>query len=136
MSIELMISEHPRVGAGYNATLGHAIRKAIDCAAICNSCADACLAEDMDMTQCIRDCLDCADICAATARIAMRRTGTNRLLIRSQLAVCIEACDICAEECARHKMAHCARCAQMCKECSQACRTAIEDLDAEIGTEF
>lgn len=115
MSIELMISEHPLVGAGYNATLSHAVRQAIDCAAICTSCAD---------------------ICAATAKIAMRRTGTNRLLIRSQLAVCIEACDTCAEECARHKMAHRARCAQMCKECAQACRTAIEGLDAEIGAEF
>lgn len=131
MSIELMISEHPQVGAGYNATLGHAVRTAIDCAAICNSCADACVAEEMDMAQCIRDCLDCSDICAATARIAMRRTGTNRQLIRSQLAVCIKACEICAEECARHSTAHCARCAQMCKECSQACRAALEELGDE-----
>lgn len=136
MSIELMISEHPQVGENYNPSLGAAVKSAIDSAAICNSCADACLAEAMDMAQCIRTCLDCSDICAATARVAMRRTGTNRLLIRNQLTVCIEACDICAAECAQHNNPHCARCARMCQECSQACRSAIESLDAEIGTEF
>lgn len=69
MSIEAMISEHPQVGAGYNETLGHAIKDTIDCAAICNSCADACVAEPMNM----RQCMDCADICTITARVAMRR---------------------------------------------------------------
>lgn len=132
MSIELMISEHPDVGAGYNPTLGVAVRKAVDCAAICNSCADACLAEPMDMTQCIRVCMDCADVCTTTARTAMRRSGYNRQLIRVQLAVCIAACEICAEECARHAHAHCQRCAEMCRECALACREALEVLDAEV----
>lgn len=132
MSIEKMISEHPQVGESYNASLGLAVKHAIHCSAICNSCADACLAEAMDMDQCIRTCLDCSDICAATSRIAMRRTGSNRELIRAQLAVCIKACEICEAECAKHDHAHCRRCAQMCRECADDCRTALEDLDREV----
>lgn len=89
MSIELMISEHPLVGAGYNATLGHAVRSAIDCAAICASCADACLAEEMDMSQCIRTCLDCADICAEEC--AKHRTA--------HCARCAQICKECSQAC-------------------------------------
>lgn len=135
MSIELMISEHPDVGDGYNRTLGDAVRLMSECAAICNSCADACLAEAMDMRQCIRTCLDCADVCIATAMIGMRRTGSNRQLIRAQLAVCIKACEICADECVQHDHAHCQRCAEMCRSCAEACRAALLVLDAEVHAE-
>lgn len=132
MSIEKMIAEHPQVTDDYNPSLGLAVRHAMYCSAICNSCADACLAEDMDMNQCIRTCLDCADICQTTSRIAMRRTGSNRDLIRAQLAVCIEACEICETECSRHDNPHCRRCAQMCRECADDCRRARQDLDREV----
>ena len=132
MSIEAMISEHPDVGTGYNPSLGEAVKYAVDCAAICNSCADACVAEPMDMAQCVRLCLDCSDVCNLAARTAMRRTGHHRNLIRSILAVCIEACTNCAEECARHDHAHCRRCAQICQECAQSCRIALEALNQEV----
>jgi len=132
MSIEAMISEHPQVGADLNESLALAVRRAMLCSAICNSCADACLAESMDMSQCIRLCLDCSDVCAATSRIATRRTGHNRQLIRTMLAVCIEACEDCGRECSRHGHAHCKRCALMCRECSDDCRVALEVLNAEV----
>lgn len=132
MSIEKMISEHPDVAAGaggsYNEALGVAVKHAMYCAAICNSCADACAAEDMDMRQCIRTCLDCSDVCEATYRIAMRRTGHNVGLIRTQLAACIEACEICEAECAEHDNPHCRRCATMCRECADDCRSALTAL--------
>ena len=82
MSIEAMISEHPDVVASgnYNEALGLAVKHAMYCAAICNSCADACSAEEMDMRQCIRTCMDCSDVCEATYRTATRRTGSNREL--------------------------------------------------------
>ena len=73
MSIEKMISEHPDVGGDFNPALGLAVRHAMYCAAICNSCADACSAEEMDMRQCIRLCMDCSDVCEATYRVASRR---------------------------------------------------------------
>jgi len=132
MSIEAMISEHPEVGDDYNGALGQAVRRAMYCAAICNSCADACSAEDMDMRQCIRLCQDCSDVCEATYRISTRRTGHNRQRIRTMLAICIEACRICEEECARHDNPHCRRCAKMCSECAEDCERALESLNDEI----
>ncbi len=132
MSIEAMIAEHPQVRGDENAELGLAVKHAMYCAAICNSCADACVAEDMDMARCIRLCMDCADVCTATYRVASRRTDHNRQLIRTMLAVCIEACETCAEECERHDHAHCRRCAQMCRECARDCRAALEKLNDEV----
>ena len=132
MSIEKMISEHPSVGADFNASLALAVKHAMDCAAICNSCADACSAEEMEMRRCIRLCTDCADVCTATYRIATRRTDENRQLIRTMLAACIEACETCAEECERHDHLHCRRCAVMCRECARDCRTALTQLNEEV----
>jgi hypothetical protein len=132
MSIKDMIREHPSVGADYNETLAEAVKHAMDCAAICNACADACSAEEMDMRRCIRLCMDCADVCTMAYRVASRRTDENRQLIRSALAVCIEACETCADECARHDHAHCRRCERMCRECAEDCRRALTQLNDEV----
>lgn len=135
MSIEKMISEHPAVGGDFNESLALAVKHAMYCAAICNSCADACNGEAMDMSRCIRLCMDCADVCTATYRVASRRTDENRQLIRTMLAACIEACDTCAIECDQHDNAHCRRCAQMCRECARDCRTALMELNDEVHAE-
>ena len=134
MSIETMLAEHPHVAPGTNnASLGLAVRQAMECAAICNSCADACIAEPMDMRQCIRLCSDCADVCTTTYRVGSRRTGGDRQLIRTLLATCIEVCERCAEECEFHAggHAHCRTCAQMCHDCAAACRAALVVLNDE-----
>lgn len=128
MSIAKMISTHPDVRGALNETLAQAVHHANLCALICTSCADACLAEDMDMTQCIRTCLDCADICGATARVATRRAGSNEDMLRAQLQACITACRICAEECERHDHEHCRMCAQMCRECLADCEAALASI--------
>ncbi|QAY78231.1 four-helix bundle copper-binding protein [Sphingosinicella sp. BN140058] len=130
MSIEKMISLHPDVAGNVNAPLALAVRHALYCSAMCTSCADACAAEEMvaHMRQCIRTCLDCADICTATARVATRRTGSNDIVLREMLQLCITACDICAEECARHDDEHCRLCAEMCRETARDCRAAVETL--------
>ena len=135
MSIEKMIQEHPDVGDDFNPALALAVRHAMYCAAICNACADACSAEEMDMRRCIRLCMDCADVCTATYRIATRRTDHNRQLIRTMLAACIEACELCEAECAKHDNAHCRRCAQMCRECARDCREALIALNEEVHEE-
>lgn len=132
MSIKEMISEHPDVAGNDNEALTEAVKHAMYCAAIANSCADACSAEDMDMRRCIRLCMDCADVCTMTYRVATRRTDENRQLIRSALAVCIEACETCAAECEKHDHAHCRRCAKMCRECADDCRRALAGLNAEV----
>lgn len=129
MSIEAMIAEHPQVGNAYNQALGRAVKTTMDCAAICNSCADACLAEPMDMSQCIRLNLDCADICLATSRVATRRTGHDVQLIRTMLKACIAACQRCGAECGKHENAHCQRCALTCNACVEDCLYALSSLD-------
>ena len=128
MSIFEMIREHPDVGADFNPELAQAVKHAMDCAAICNSCADACSAEPMDMAACIRTCMDCSDICQAVSRVAARRTHGNVPVIKALLEACIVACEVCHAECARHDHAHCRRCAQMCRECADACRAALAGM--------
>lgn len=124
MSLEKMIASHPQAHAAPQ-ELALAARHAMLCSLFCTSCADACNAEDMDMRQCIRTCLDCADICAATARLAVRRTGDNPQMLRAMLESCIAACERCAEECERHDHEHCRLCATMCRECAGDCRKAL-----------
>jgi len=130
MSITEMIKEHPDVGADYNPALAEAVKHAMYCAAICNSCADACVAEHGDMTECIRKCSDAADICQSLSRVGARRSGGNVLTIKSLLETCIIACQICAAECARHEHAHCQRCETICRECIDDCGRALAALDA------
>ncbi|MGB5778098.1 MAG: four-helix bundle copper-binding protein [Allopontixanthobacter sediminis] len=128
MSIKEMIREHPQVGVDYNEELGEAVKHAMYCAAICNSCADACSAEEMAMQKCIRLCLDCSDICTATYRVATRRTAGNVPVLKAMLQTCIDACEACEAECSKHDNAHCKRCAQMCRECADDCRKALETM--------
>jgi hypothetical protein len=127
MSIAEMIKSHPDVAGNLNEPLALAVRHAMFCAAICTSCADACLAEaDVDMLKpCIRYNLDCADVCDMLFKVATRRTASNEALIQSALRLCIEACERCGAECAKHDMDHCRRCAQMCRECAEDCRKAL-----------
>jgi len=126
MSIAKMIAAHPDVAGNLNEPLALAVRHAMFCSAICTSCADACSAEQMDMRLCIRLCMDCADICTATFKVAARRTATDEQLIEQTLRLCIDACERCAAECARHDNDHCRRCAEMCRECARDCHAALE----------
>ena len=96
MSIRKMIALHPSAEGHDNQPLGDAVHHAMYAAKMCLSCADACLAETMDMTQCIRTCMDCADVCEATTRLGLRRTGTNNIVLREMLELCARTCDACA----------------------------------------
>jgi len=128
MSLSKMIATHPDVAGDASEPLALAARHSMLCALFCTSCADACVAEEMDMRQCIRTCLDCADICGAMATIAVRRTGSNETVLRAMLETCIRTCELCAEECARHDHAHCRLCAEMCRECARDCRAALDSV--------
>jgi hypothetical protein len=128
MSIRKMIALHPAAKGHVNQPLGDAVHHAMYCAKMCLSCADACLAEPMDMTQCIRSCLDCADICEAATRLGLRRTGSNDIVLREMLELCARTCDACAAECDSHDHEHCKLCAQICRECADDCRAAALSL--------
>jgi hypothetical protein len=129
MSLVKMVSLHPDVRGDVNETLVTAARHAMLCSLFCTSCADACVAEDMDMAQCIRVCMDCADICTATAKLAVRRTAQDVSLLRAQLEMCIKSCGVCAAECERHDHEHCKLCATMCRECEDDCSKALPTVN-------
>lgn len=128
MQVHSMISTHPDVRGSTNDILIRAIEHLLECAQICRSCADACVAEESvaELRQCIRLNLDCADVCDMTARLAGRRTGSDEELIVQALDLCAEACAMCAEECERHadKHEHCRICAETCRRCEAACEEA------------
>jgi hypothetical protein len=127
-----MIKTHPEVRGNTNDVLVRCIEECYDCAQICTSCADACLAEDSvtGLRQCIRLDLDCADICAATGRLSSRRTGSNEAMLRGMLELCTEACRLCGEECRRHAdmHEHCRICAEACLRCQRACSEAAQSI--------
>lgn len=128
MSLSKMIAAHPDVKGDVNEALVTAARHAMLCSLFCTSCADACVAEDMDMRGCIRTCLDCAEVCAATARLAVRRASQDIEMLRAQVETCIRACELCAAECERHDHEHCRLCAFMCRECVEDCRKALPTI--------
>ncbi len=129
MSIRKMIALHPAAAGHVNQPLGDAVHHAMYCAKMCLSCADACSAEPMDMTQCIRTCLDCADVCEATTKLGLRRSGSNDNVLKEMLELCARVCDACAAECDAHDHEHCKLCAIMCRECAEDCRNAALSLD-------
>lgn len=130
MSLPEMISRHPQVtDASLNEALVEASRHANLCALFCTSCAEACVVEEMDMSQCIRNCLDCADVCTATARLGVRRTAQNIDVLRSQIETCILACNTCADECETHDNPHCGKCAEMCREVARDFKACLDSVD-------
>lgn len=108
-----------------NEAIDKLVTKVSACQAACNHCYDACLKEDdVDMMRtCIRTDRDCADICGMVLNFAHR----DSLLFNDLLALCVKACDSCADECEKHDHhEHCQACAKACRECAEACREYIE----------
>ena len=90
------------------------------CIANCEYCSDACLDEDniKMMVPCIRLDRDCADICRTFYGYLARNSPHAKHLVNE----CIEICQKCHDECAKHQHDHCQQCAQACQECLEACR--------------
>lgn len=128
-----IIAAHPDVRGTVNKALIAAIDEMYACAQACTSCADGCLAEQRvaELRQCIRLNLDCADVCAATATLAIRRTGSDEEVVRKMFDACITACRLCGEECQRHAShhEHCRICAAACRQCEAACQEALRSME-------
>ena len=90
------------------------------CAVACNSCATACLHEDdvKMMARCVALDIDCAAICQLAAAAMARDSEFASVLCTA----CASICDACGDECGKHDMAHCQKCAAACKACAKACR--------------
>ncbi len=133
--IESILDAHPH-HAQMASTPGFAaaITACLDCVQVCNTCADACIAENKATTlqRCIRLDLDCAAICNATATLLSRAYEPDARVLRAQLQACLAACVACAEECERHSrnMEHCRICAEVCRICERACQQVMGRLPA------
>ncbi len=94
-----------------------------DCADACDHCAAACLQEDdvKMMARCIALDMDCAQMCRLAAACMARGSEMAHALCR----VCAEICDACGNECGRHQMPHCQRCAAACHRCAEECRSMV-----------
>jgi hypothetical protein len=132
-----MLDTHPG-GFGFPADdLAAAIDACFECAQICTSCADACLAEDdvADMRRCITSDLNCSDLCMALGRVLSRQTAYDDLITQRALEACIRACTACADECEKHARhhEHCGICAETCRACAAACTKLLdEEIEREL----
>jgi hypothetical protein len=70
------------------------------------------------LTHCISINMDCAEICQTTYSL-VSRDSENAFQMRDE---CEEVCRACADECAKHEMAHCRLCAEICREAAALCR--------------
>ena len=132
MNTQSMLEKHPKPMNVDPMVLTQVVDSAFECAQICTSCADACLAEDMvaELRYCVRQNLDCADICDTTARVLSRQTEPEMTLLRAQLEACAAACKLCGDECEKHKDIHdhCRVCMESCRKCEEACDTLLQQL--------
>lgn len=123
--VHQMFQHHPNPASGAGDEAFGVVAGAAECAAVCTSCADACLEEQdpAKMRECIRFNLDCADVCAATTSVLARPGRQDAKALRALLEACAAACHACAEECEKHRdrMEHCRVCAESCRACARAC---------------
>ena len=93
----------------------------LECAAICNQCAVACLneKETEHLKRCIELDLDCCSVCRGAVELMSR----NSIFADSYCRLCADVCAACAEECERHAAMHdhCRLCAEACRRCADAC---------------
>lgn len=132
--LKAMLEAHPNPASSAGDAAIEAIYQAAQCALVCTTCADACLAEDSveELRDCIRLNHECAELCAAVASMLARPGRQDRNTLEKALRACISACRACAEECATHAdhMEHCRVCAETCRQCAKACETMMGALVA------
>ncbi|HEX2251804.1 MAG TPA: four-helix bundle copper-binding protein [Thermoanaerobaculia bacterium] len=132
--VRQMFANHPDPASDAGDQAFALVQATAECAAVCTTCADACLSEDdpAPMRSCIRSNLDCADLCAVTGRLIARPGKQDPQTLRAQLEACAVACRHCASECEHHAaaMEHCRICAQTCRACAEACERMQQALVA------
>ena len=86
------------------------------CVAECRACTESC--EKMgNMMECEKLCKECAEKCN---NLSMQSSPSDELF-----QDCIDVCNRCAAECAKHDNPHCKKCAEICHKCAEACHQAV-----------
>ena len=120
-----ILDAHPAPASSAGEAALKCIYEAAQCALVCVTCADACLAEPdgfAGKASCVRLALDCVESCSVVARLLASAGDRDHLTLRLALDTCVRACVACADECGRHgSMEHCVICAETCRACAHAC---------------
>jgi len=124
------MAAHPSPAASDRHDVTGTLHILLECAHTCQVCADACLYEDSDMTDCIQSDLDCAELCRSTATILSRPGRRSYATLVALLEACTVACRECVASCEQHDLEHCRRCAETCRDCEEACRRLKTGLAA------
>ncbi|MBM7540094.1 four-helix bundle copper-binding protein [Amphibacillus cookii] len=94
-----------------------------NCREACLHCYRSCFKEDANhMAKCIQMSQECATICAQFEQALFFDTQ----FIESYAKLCIEACQVCGYECAKHEHDHCQDCAKACYACADACKGLLD----------
>ena len=70
------------------------------------------------IVECIRLDRECAELCGLVLDFAQRESDQ----LSEVLELCANAREACADECEKHDMEHCQKCAKSCRESAQVCR--------------
>ena len=92
----------------------------VDCQVACNHCFNTCL-EGKDvrmMAQCIKLNRDCSEMCS----VALSFVASESDFVQELLKLCIDICEACGRECAKHHYEYCRQCAKACGKCAESCR--------------
>jgi hypothetical protein len=95
------------------------IETCMDCQIECERCSTACLldANPAEMAHCIQLTRDCANICG----LVVRFLAHNSDFMQGVCELGAEISVACRDECARHDMEFCRRCANACHRAAEMC---------------
>ncbi len=93
------------------------------CAQTCYECLNACLGEKdaYKRKRLIKILLECSKMCETTAFIM----SVDGKFVKKQCQLCVEVCDVCAQECAVFEDAYCRKCAEECRICTDKCQEML-----------
>ncbi|WP_460843386.1 four-helix bundle copper-binding protein [Noviherbaspirillum agri] len=101
----------------------------IECAAACDECVLRISSNQNESEACLMLSLECAEMCRSLATLlynaVQQITNDTLLQVKNISEICVETCDACATECAKHHDDHCRRCLKACRRCADVCRTLI-----------
>lgn len=99
------------------------LRILAECADECDRCYDACLENERtdELLRTLRLCRDCSKICRVTASFIASNSEHSQQVVD----LCAQICGMCAGSCENHREDEheCKPCADICRECEEACRS-------------
>jgi hypothetical protein len=112
-----------RINSIMNQSYQTCIDACVECAAVCDHCASACLNEENvnKMARCIKLDMECAAICRTAAQLMSLESEHANAICQ----LCSDICNACAEECSKHSSDHCRICAEICYHCAEECAGMI-----------